>query len=46
MRDVLSASTAVKASLAGNPKALAEAASAARRLGLSLQEVDSIAETA
>ena len=45
MRDVLSASTAVKASLAGNPKALAEAASAARRLGLSLQEVDSIADS-
>lgn len=45
MRDVLSASTAVKASLAGNPKALAQAAAAARRLGLSLQEVDSIADS-
>ena len=45
LKDVLAASTAVQASLAGNPKALAEAASAARRLGLSLQEVDSIADS-
>lgn len=45
LQDVLTASTSIQASLAGNPKALAEAASAARRLGLSLSEVDSIANS-
>lgn len=45
LQDVLTTSNSVKASLAGNPTALAEAASAARRLGLSLSEVDSIASS-
>lgn len=44
MRDVLTASEGVKASLAGNPAALTAAASAARKLGLSLAEIDSIAD--
>ena len=45
LQDVLTTSNSVKASLAGNPKALAQAAAAARRLGLSLQEVDNIADS-
>lgn len=45
LEDVLTSSTSIQASLAGNPKALAEAASAARRLGLSLKEVDNIADS-
>ena len=45
LQDVLTTSSSIKASFAGNPKALAEAASAARRLGLSLSEVDSIASS-
>jgi len=45
LNDVLTSSTSIQASLAGNPKALAEAASAARRLGLSLSEVDQIASS-
>lgn len=45
LQDVLTTSNSIKASLAGNPTALAEAATAARRLGLSLSEVDSIASS-
>ena len=45
LNDVLTSSTSIQASLAGNPKALADAASAARRLGLSLSEVDQIANS-
>ena len=45
LRDVATAGDGVKASLSGNPKLLAEAASAARRLGMELSQLDSIASS-
>jgi len=45
LRDVAKASDGIKASLGGNPKAIAKAASAARRLGMELSQVDSIASS-
>jgi uncharacterized protein YoxC len=43
--DVANASEAIQVSLGKNPKAIAEAATAARQLGLSLSEVDNIANS-
>lgn len=45
LRDVAKASDAISASLSGNPKALADAAAAARRLGLELNQIDQIASS-
>ena len=45
LRDVAKASDGIKASLGGNPVAIAKAASAARRLGMELSQVDSIASS-
>jgi hypothetical protein len=45
LKDVATASADIKASLSGNPEALAEAASAARRMGLELSKVDQIASS-
>ena len=45
LRDVAKASDAISASLAGNPRALADAAAAARRLGLELNQIDQIASS-
>lgn len=45
LRDVATTSDDILASFNSQPKALAEAASAARRLGLDLQKVDAIAST-
>lgn len=43
LRDVAHASDGIKASLGSNPKALANAAAEARRLGMELSQLDSIA---
>jgi hypothetical protein len=43
LKDVAKASDSIKLSLANNPESLAKAASAAARLGMSLQDVDNIA---
>ena len=43
IRDVLNTSEDIALSLAGNPNALAKAAAAARKFGLSLEQVDNIA---
>jgi len=45
LRDVATTSDDIKASLGNNPALIAKAASAARRLGMSLKEVDSIASS-
>lgn len=45
MRDVAKASDAVKLSLAGNPEALGKAAAQAKALGMSLEQVDKIADS-
>ena len=45
LKDVATASADIKASFAGNPELLAEAASAARRMGLELSKVDQIASS-
>ena len=45
LKDVATASADIKASLSGNPEALAHAASAARRMGLELSKVDQIASS-
>ena len=45
LRDVAKTSDSIKASLGNNPKALAQAASAARRMGMELSRVDDIAES-
>ena len=45
LRDVAQTSEGIKASLGGNPVAIAKAASAARRLGMELSQVDSIANS-
>ena len=45
LKDVAKASDGIKASLGGNPKALAAAASAARRLGMELSTIDGIASS-
>ena len=45
IRDVAKASDGVKASLGGNDVAIAKAATAARRLGMELSQVDSIASS-
>lgn len=45
LKDVATASADIKASLGGNPELLAEAASAARRMGLELSKVDQIASS-
>lgn len=43
LKDVATTSDAIKLSLGNNPEAISKAASAARRLGLELKEVDQIA---
>lgn len=43
LKEVAKASDSIKLSLANNPESLAKAASAAARLGMSLQDVDNIA---
>jgi hypothetical protein len=45
LRDVAKTSDSIKLSLANNPESLAKAASAAARLGMSLQDVDNIASS-
>jgi hypothetical protein len=45
LQDVAKASDGIKASLGGNPKALANAASAARRLGMEMGKLDQIASS-
>jgi hypothetical protein len=45
LRDVATASDSIKASFSGMPGELAKAASAARRLGMSLSDIDSIADS-
>ena len=45
LKDVAKAAEGISASLGGNPKALAEAAAAARRLGLELNELDKVANS-
>ena len=45
LKDVGNVSKAISASLGSNPKAIAEAAAAARRLGLDLKTVDGIADS-
>jgi hypothetical protein len=45
LRDVAHASDGIKASFAGMPGALAEAAAAARRMGMDLEKVDQIASS-
>lgn len=45
LRDVAKASDSIKLSLGNNPKLIAQAASAARRLGLELGDVDKIADS-
>jgi hypothetical protein len=45
LKDVAKASDSIKLSLANNPESLAKAASAAARLGMSLQDVDNIASS-
>jgi len=45
LRDVATAADGIKASFAGNPEALAKAASAARRLGMEIAQVDRIANS-
>lgn len=45
LKDVAKTSDSIKASLGNNPKALAQAASAARRMGMELSRVDDIAES-
>ena len=45
LKDVAKASDGIKASLGGNPAALAKAASAARRLGMELGQIDKIASS-
>lgn len=45
MRDVLNTSESVSMSLGSNPKALIQAASAARKMGLELSRVDKIADS-
>ena len=45
LRDVATAADGIKASFAGNPEALAKAASAARRLGMEIGQVDRIASS-
>lgn len=45
LRDIAKTSDHIKASLSNNPKALAEAASMARRLGMDLDRVDKIADS-
>ena len=45
LRDVATAADGIKASFAGNPEALAKAASAARRLGMEIGQVDRIANS-
>jgi hypothetical protein len=45
LQDVAKASDGIKASLAGNPKALANAAASARRLGMEMGKLDQIASS-
>lgn len=45
LKDVAKASDSIKLSLGNNPQLLAKAASAARRLGLELKDVDQIADS-
>jgi hypothetical protein len=45
LQDVAKASDGIKASLAGNPASIAKAASAARRLGMELGQLDKIASS-
>ena len=45
LKDVAKTSDHIKAALGNNPKALAEAATAARRLGMDLSQVDKIADS-
>jgi hypothetical protein len=45
LRDVAKTSNAIKLSLGQNPKAITEAATQARRLGMDLNQVDKIAES-
>jgi hypothetical protein len=45
LKEVAKASDSIKLSLANNPEALAKAASAATKLGMSLQDVDNIASS-
>jgi hypothetical protein len=45
LRDVAKTSDSIKLSLGNNPKAIAQAASAARRLGMELGDVDKIADS-
>ena len=45
LKDVAKTSLGIKAALGGNPKALTQAATAARRLGMELAQVDRIADS-
>ena len=45
LRDVAKTSDSIKASLGNNPKALGQAAAAARRMGMELSRVDQIADS-
>jgi hypothetical protein len=45
LKDVANASDGIRASLAANPESLVKAASAARRLGLELKDLDTIANS-